>query len=99
MYNDAAGLARECGGRVAGGGAAWLKAWAQRPEIDFHCSDRAHPSEMGYYLNACVIFSALTDCSPVGLDACGLAAVDANFLQTIAWEQYQDDRRNEKSLT
>jgi len=53
MYDDAACLASECGGRVAGGGMAWLKAWRQQPELDFHCSDRAHPSEKGYYLNAC----------------------------------------------
>ncbi|HYF47823.1 MAG TPA: hypothetical protein VEJ63_00340 [Planctomycetota bacterium] len=95
MYRDALALARECNGRVAGGGMAWLKAWPMRPELDFHCADRAHASELGYYLNACVIFSALTDCSPVGLDACDLKKDDAQFLQQIAWEQYQEDRRNE----
>lgn len=97
MYRDAVELACECGGRVAGGGMAWLKAWAKRPELDFHCHDRAHPSEMGYYLNACVIFSAFTDCSPVGLDTYTLGKPDAEFLQQIAWEQYHEDRRSEKS--
>lgn len=96
MYRDAAELARECGGRVAGGGMAWLQAWAQRPELDFHCPDRAHPSAMGYYLNACVLFAAFTDCAPVGLDAHTLSTADAEFLQRIAWEQYHDDRKNEK---
>jgi len=96
MYNDAAELARACGGRVAGGGMAWLKAWAKRPELDFHCPDRAHAGELGYYVNACVVFAALTDCSPVGLDACGLNASDAQFLQEIAWAQYLDDRKNEQ---
>jgi hypothetical protein len=96
MYNDAAALASECGGRVAGGGMAWLKAWHLRPELDFHCSDRAHPSELGYYLNACVIFAAFSDRSPLGLDPYSLNKSDAEFLQNIAWEQYQDDRRKEK---
>ena len=95
MYDDAVTLARECGGRVAGGGMAWLKAWKVQPELDFHCSDRAHASDSGYYLNACVIFAALTDASPVGLDPFSLSDSQAEFLQKIAWEQYHDDRRAE----
>ena len=93
---DRVTAASECGGRVAGGGMAWLKAWQLRPELDFHCSDRAHPSELGYYLNACVIFAAFSDKSPLGLDPYSLNKSDAEFLQKIAWEQYQDDRRKEK---
>jgi hypothetical protein len=96
MYQDAVELARECGGRVAGGGMAWLKAWEKRPELDFHCPDRAHAGELGYYLNACVVFAALTDSSPVGLDALGLPSSDARFLQEIAWAQAKEDRRNEQ---
>jgi len=95
MYCDALELARECGGRVAGGGAAWLKAWEERPELDFHCSDRAHASDLGYYLNACVIFATLTGVSPLGRSPWQLQPEDAQFLQRIAWKQYSDDRRNE----
>lgn len=97
MYQDALGMARETGGRVAGSGMAWLKAWRKRPELDFHCSDRAHASELGYYLNACVIFAAFTDCNPAGLDPCALSSSDASFLQEIAWEQYHEDRSAEKT--
>ena len=43
MYTDALALARQCRGRVAGGGMAWLKAWAKRPEFDFYHTDRAIP--------------------------------------------------------
>ncbi|MBA2481150.1 MAG: hypothetical protein H0V44_10850 [Planctomycetes bacterium] len=95
MYADAAALAAECGGRVAGGGMAWLKAWRERPTMDFHCPDRAHASHLGYYLNTCVIYAALTDRSPIGLDPCSLDVDEAAFLQRIAWEQYHEDRLRE----
>lgn len=97
MYADALALARECGGRVAGGGMAWLRAWERQPDLDLHHTDRAHPNARGYYLNACVICAALTDRSPVGLDAFTLPVEDARFLQGIAWEQAQADRRAENS--
>jgi len=95
MHQDSLAMARACGGRVAGCGAAWLKAWEQRPALDLHHADRAHPNLLGYYLNACVLYAALTDCPPAGLDACGLPAEDAAFLQDIAWRQSVEDRRNE----
>jgi hypothetical protein len=95
MYRDALSMARECKGRVAGGGMAWQKAWEERPKLDFHHTDRAHPNSLGYYLNACVIFAALTDSSPVGLDPFTLSGEEAPFLQKKAWEQYGDDRKQE----
>ncbi len=96
MYRDSLALARECGGRVAGGGMGWLKAWEKRPALDFHHTDRAHANAAGYYLNACVIYAALTDTTPVGLDPFVLSGDEAAFLQGIAWAQSQDDRRGEK---
>ncbi len=96
MYADALAMARRCKGRVGGGGMAWFKAWATRPNFDFYHTDRAHPNAKGYYLNACVIFSALTDRSPIGLDPFKLSKDDAEFLQKVAWEQYLQDRANEK---
>ena len=82
--------------RAAGCGAAWLKAWAARPNLNLHHTDRAHPNLLGYYLNACVIYAAITDRNPAGLDACGLPADDAKSAQKIAWEQYSEDRREEQ---
>jgi len=105
MYTDALAMARECQGCVAGGGMAWQKAWEKQPKFDFHYTDRAHPNGKGYYLNACVIFAALTDATPVGLEIYSngmpepqhaVSKEEGEFLQTIAWEQYQEDRRNEK---
>jgi hypothetical protein len=96
MYVDALAMARECKTRVAGGGMAWLRAWGKRPQFDFYHTDRAHPNAAGYYLNACVIFAALTDASPVGLDPFKLSKEDAEFLQRTAWEQYLEDRASEK---
>ena len=83
--------------RVAGCGAAWLKAWAARPNLNLHHTDRAHPNLLGYYLNACVIYAAITDRNPAGLEPCGLPQDDAQFAQKIAWDQYNEDRRNEQN--
>jgi len=95
MYQDALAMARESRGRVAGAGMAWQKAWEKDPKRDFHHTDRAHPNAQGYYLNACVLYAALTGRSPIGLDPFILGPEDAEFLQKIAWEQAQDDRRLE----
>lgn len=95
MYRDAVAMARECGGRVAGAGMAWQRAWSERPALDFYHTDRAHPSARGYYLNACVIFSALTDRSPEGLDPQDESVEEAIFLQRIAWAQSREDRKEE----
>ncbi len=45
MYMDAAAMARESGGRVAGGGMAWLKIWSKQPKYDLHHTDRASERE------------------------------------------------------
>ena len=103
MYKDAAAMAKEAGGRVAGAGMAWQKAWAANPKLDFYFTDRAHPSAKGYYINACVIFAALTDCNPAGLaiysegiDKTPITGEEGALLQKAAWEQYSEDRANEK---
>ncbi|MGA2256086.1 MAG: hypothetical protein ABSG53_15675 [Thermoguttaceae bacterium] len=103
MYVDAAEMAKKVGGRVAGCGISWAKAWAKDPKLDFWYTDRAHPSAKGYCINACVIFATLTDCSPVGmavysqgLDKTPITEDEALLLQKAAWDQYQEDRKNEK---
>jgi len=96
MYKANQEMARELGCRLAGGGMAWLRAWAKDPKLDLHHTDRAHPNVKGYYLNACVIYAAMTDASSVGLDPFSLSKEDARFLQEIAWEQAREDRVQEK---
>jgi hypothetical protein len=96
MYAANLEAAHELKCRLAGAGMAWLKAWDKDPKLDLHHTDRAHPNLKGYYLNACVIYAALTDATPVGLEGFGLPAADAQFLQTVAWEQAKEDRAKEK---
>ncbi len=103
MYADAAAMAKKVSGRVAGCGMSWTKAWAKDRKLDFWYTDRAHPSAKGYYINACVIFAALTDCRPIGmavyaqgLDKTPITNDEALLLQKAAWDQYQEDRKNEK---
>jgi hypothetical protein len=97
MYQANLEVARGLHCRLAGGGMAWLKAWQQKPDLDLHyAGDRAHPNVRGYYVNACVVFAALTDLSPIGLDPYGLPREEAEFLQKIAWAQYAADRAAEK---
>jgi hypothetical protein len=96
MYKANLEAAHELKCRIAGGGMAWLKAWDKDPKLDLHHTDRAHPNLKGYYLNACVIYAALTDATPVGLETFGLPAADAQFLQGVAWEQAKEDRAKEK---
>ena len=95
MYQANLAMARQLRCRLAGAGLAWLKAWAEKPDMDLHHTDRAHPNLRGYYLNACVLFAALTDLSPVGLDPYGLPRDEAEFLQKIAWAQAAEDRSAE----
>ena len=96
MYRANLDMARQLECRVAGAGMSWLKVWEQRPELDLHHTDRAHPNLRGYYLNACVVFAALTDVSPVGLDLYGLPREEAELFQRIAWSQYAEDRAAER---
>jgi hypothetical protein len=105
MYTDALAMAKQYNGRVAGGGMAWTKAWAEQPKFDPWFTDRAHPGGRGCYLNACVIYAALTDSSPVGLaiysngktgPANEVTKEEGEFLQKMAWAQYQEDRQKEK---
>ncbi|MEI6521802.1 MAG: hypothetical protein WCO98_17485, partial [bacterium] len=99
MYQDAISFAKNNKCRVAGAGMAWLKAWDKDPTLDFHFTDRAHPNALGCYFNSCVIYAALTDSNPAEQEIATCNATDkeqAALLQKIAWEQYQEDRKNEK---
>ena len=99
MYRDALEFARAHGCRVAGAGMAWLKVWQHQPALDLHFTDRAHPNATGYYLNACVLYATLTDSNPAEQHVSACDAADAPLaalLQQTAWEQYLEDRKNEK---
>ncbi len=48
-------------------GGAWKSAWAHDPALPLYGADRFHPSPLGTYLAALVIYSELLDKSPIGL--------------------------------
>ena len=50
-------------------GAAWLAAWEHNANLNLYGQDDFHPSEMGSYLAALVVFGGLFDVEPTGLPA------------------------------
>jgi hypothetical protein len=81
MYDDLAKgyyrLGEEMGAEVIPVGTAWKKAMELRPDLPIYDEDGRHPTALGTYLAACVIFSVLTEESPVGLPH-RLVTKDAN---------------------
>ncbi len=71
-------------------GLAFARAYSERPDIKLHKSfDGSHPSLLGTYLAATVVFTSLYDISPVGnkYDYFGkIEKSDAIFLQKVALE-------------
>jgi len=60
-------LARRIDARVLPVGLAWQKARSLRPGLPRYDPDGSHPSPMGTYLTACVIYGVLSGQSPLGL--------------------------------
>jgi hypothetical protein len=48
-------------------GAAWGAAWRRKPRLQLHGRDGFHPSRLGTYLAALVVYARLRDVSPLGL--------------------------------
>jgi len=73
-------------GILAPVGDAWLKALNERSELELYDSDGHHPSPLGSYLTACVIFQTLTGLSVKGANFWpqSVAAREAEFAQHIA---------------
>jgi hypothetical protein len=61
--------AQDVGGVFLPVAGAWLAAWDRDPTIALYADDGLHASTAGSYLAALVIFSALTNQSPVGAPA------------------------------
>jgi hypothetical protein len=57
-------IGRQLGARVAPVGEAWQLALHERPDARLYFADGSHPSRLGSYLAACVLFGALTGNSP-----------------------------------
>lgn len=66
-------------------------------QLDMFYADSVHPSEKGYYLAACCIYSAITGYSPVALyHPDGIAPEEAKALQEAAWGAVKEANPNLK---
>jgi hypothetical protein len=96
---------------VATTGPAFMEARLERPDLRITYSKTdAHPGKDGAYLNACSLYTVITDKSPVGLPATlkiastdgkqesfTIAPDDAKYLQALAWKVYRREIKNTKS--
>jgi hypothetical protein len=89
--------ARDVGGVVLPAGDAWRAAWRSDPTLALYGSDGFHPTPLGTYLAALVVYQQLSGRSPVGLPRTltsptaafppiVLTAQQATLLQTAAVE-------------
>ena len=71
-------------------GLAFAEAYARRPDVRLHKDfDGSHPSLLGTYLAACVVFTSLYETSPIGNSYNYFGKVkepDAKFLQKVAFD-------------
>ena len=85
------GIAQQLNAPVIPAGLAWQLVEARHPEINLRDRGGFLPSQHGAYLNACMMYCALTWQSPLGLSNGGLHFVqerEAKILQRIAWEVF-----------
>lgn len=80
---------------VAPVGRSWERA-LRDTTMSLHVEDGSHPNERGTYLTACVFYTTLTNLSPVGLGAGGLAIspIDQARLQAVAWDTHLARKRS-----
>jgi hypothetical protein len=83
--------ATELKAHVAPVGLAWQRASKLRPDLNLYAPDREHPSIHGTYLATAVVYAAIFGRSPIGFSymPAAVAANDAQFLRTVAWETVQ----------
>lgn len=86
------GIADELGVTVAPAGEAWSREVAQGRGQVLWQADGSHPSLVGSYLTACVLYATIYGESPVGLPAPGgISQEDAKLLQQIAYDTMLSD--------
>ncbi len=66
--------AREVDGLFLPAGEAWLGAWTLDPQLQLYGSDGYHPSELGTYLAALVVYERITGHDPRSLPAEAIVA-------------------------
>ena len=95
-------LAKALDAPIAPVGLAWERARKEQPTIQLYMKDKSHPASAGSYLAASVFYAMIYGKSPIGLPGkltaasngkerilANLSAVEAKFLQEIAWTTVQ----------
>ncbi len=85
------GVAQQLNAPVIPAGLTWQLVETRHPEINLRDRGGFLPSQHGAYLNACMMYCALTWQSPLGLSNGGLHFVqerEAKILQRVAWEVF-----------
>ena len=79
-----ADLAQRTSAILAPVGEAWSAVRRAHPEIELYNADGVHPSPLGSYLAACVLYESLFKKSAIGADTLGLDPGQAKILQQAA---------------
>ncbi len=87
-------MGKELGVPIVDASEAYIRYFGDDPSPErlesLFAKDRAHPGLWGSYLYSCMIYSVLTERTPVGLAAPeAIPAETAKTLQTTAWTQHQ----------
>ena len=88
-------MGKELGVPIVDASTAYIKYFGENPSTErlesLFAKDKAHPGLWGSYLYSCMIYSALTGRSPVGLAAPDpIPAETVKLLQETAWAQHQE---------
>lgn len=88
-------MGKELGVPIVDASYAYIRYFGDKPSTELleslFAKDRAHPGLWGSYLYSCMIYSTLTDRSPIGLAApADIPADVAKTLQETAWAQHQE---------
>lgn len=88
-------MGQELGVPIVDASYAYIKYFGDKPSTErlesLFAKDKAHPGLWGSYLYSCMIYSAITERSPIGLAAPEAIPVDmVKTLQETAWAQHQE---------
>ncbi len=88
-------MGRELGVPIADASYAYIRYFGEKPSTEqlesLFAKDRAHPGLWGSYLYSCLLYSAITNRSPVGLAAPEAIPADVTKTpQETAWAQHQE---------
>ncbi len=88
-------MGKELGVPIVDASYAYIKYFGDKPSTErlesLFAKDKAHPGQWGSYIYSCMIYSTLTERSPIGLAAPeGIPPDTVKTLQETAWAQHQE---------